>query len=890
MRFRILGPLEVVGDPGPASAGARTPGPPKVRAVLGTLLARTGEIVPVDGLVDELWPDGPPRTALTTLHVYVSQIRKALSAAGPRDGREVLETRRPGYVLHTAPGELDLAVFEGLREQGRDALRDGDHARAAALLRRAEELWRGPFLSGTPRGPLLEATAARLEEARLETVEQRVRADLHLGRARELVTELRSLTVEHPLREELHALLITALHHDGRLAEALHAYAQVRRRLVDELGAEPGARLRGLHQELLSTQDEPLPPATATLRPLTASASPRTAVLRGLPAPDEGWVGREHELALVEQALTESRSGGWTAVTGPPGSGKTALAVAAARRAADAFPDGVLFLGLRPDGGPALDPALAPAAGPTHDPALGPTLGPALGPAHGPALGPALGPAHGPALGPVLGPAEAAARLLRLAGVPVDPAVDPAADPLEALHRLTATRRVLLVLDDAPSVAHVRPLLPTGAGSTALVTGRFLPDGSSGLRSVRLGPLEQTEAEELLAAAGPTAAAEIARLCGRLPLALRAAALQLSARPHWTGGTLAGRLRDEATRLDVLRVGELDVRQRLTSAYETAPATARAAFRLLGVLPPGRFGPRTAAAVLGLGPGAAAPLVECLVDHHLLTAPAPDTYELPELLRLLAAELLAAEDPEESIRAARVRMCEASVESFGTPAAPPLTAEDLDAPARIVRTAHGAGLWPLVVRLADALTDDLERTAAWDLWEETHTLALDAAHRAHDGAAHARMLRKLADLAWQQRAVERSAELYGEAARRAEEAGEADERARSLAGLAELRLDGGRVERAAELVRSALDAAAAGGAAGRYETHRVQALVAIETEGAGAAVGPLTDCLALATVLGDRRREAYARRALRRLDGPPGPLEVRPGVWRWRRDRRRWVR
>ncbi|MFH8623375.1 BTAD domain-containing putative transcriptional regulator [Streptomyces vietnamensis] len=857
MRFRILGPLEVVGDPGPASAGAHTPGPPKVRAVLGTLLARTGEIVPVDGLVDELWPDGPPRTALTTLHVYVSQIRKALSAAGPRDGREVLETRRPGYVLHTAPGELDLAVFEDLREQGRDALRDGDHARAAALLRRAEELWRGPFLSGTPCGPLLEATAARLEEARLETVEQRVRADLHLGRARELVTELRSLTVEHPLREELHALLITALHRDGRLAEALHAYAQVRRRLVDELGAEPGARLRGLHQELLSTQDEPLPPATATLRPLLDPT-----VSGGLPAPDEGWVVRERELALVEQALTEPRPGGWTAVTGPPGSGKTALAVAAARRAADAFPDGVLFLGLRPDDGP--------------------VLGPALGPAHGPDPGPAHGPTHGPALGP----AEAAARLLRLAGVPAGPAVE----PLEALHRLTAARRVLLVLDDAPSVAHVRPLLPTGAGSTALVTGRSLPDGSSGLRSVRLGPLEQTEAEELLAAAGPTAAAEIARLCGRLPLALRAAALQLSARPHWTGETLAERLRDEATRLDVLRVGELDVRQRLMSAYETAPATARAAFRLLGVLPPGRFGPRTAAAVLGLGPGAAAPLVECLVDHHLLTAPAPDTYELPELLRVLAAELLAAEDPEESIRAARVRMCEASVESFGTPAAPPLTAEDLDAPARIVRTAHGAGLWPLVVRLADALTDDLERTAAWDLWEETHTLALDAAHRAHDGSAHARMLRKLADLAWQQRAVERSAELYGEAARRAEEAGEADERARSLAGLAELRLDGGRVERAAELVRSALDAAAAGGAAGRYETHRVQALVAIETEGTGAAVGPLTDCLALATVLGDRRREAYARRALRRLDGPPGPLEVRPGVWRWRRDRRRWGR
>ncbi|WP_030692739.1 AfsR/SARP family transcriptional regulator [Streptomyces globisporus] len=836
MRFRILGPLEVVGGPGPAAGGGHTPGPPKLRAVLGTLLARAGEVVPVSALIDELWPDGPPRTAVTTLHVYVSQVRKGLSAADPRDGRELLETRRPGYVLHTAPGELDLAEFETLRGRGRAALDEGDHGRAAVLLRRAEDLWRGPFLSGTPYGPLLASMAARLEEARLDTVEHRIRADLGLGRGPELVTELRALTTEHPLREELQALLITALHRGGRLAEALHAYAQVRRRFVDELGAEPGPRLRALHQELLNAQGEPASHGAAVTGP------PRVAVgavgtAAELPAPDGELVGRERELARLMAALTDVPAGGWTAVTGPPGSGKTALAVAAARRAAGGFPDGVLFLALRPD--------------------------------------------HGPALAP----GEAAARLLRRAGV----RVAPGSGPLEALRAWTAARRMLLVLDDAPSVAHVRPLLPL-AGSTALVTGRLLPDGSAGLRSVPLGPLGREAAAELLAAAGP-AAAEIARLCDRLPLALRAAALQLSARPHWTGETLAARLRDDTTRLDVLRIGELDVRERLTSAYEEAPPAARGAFRLLGVLPPGGFRLRTAAAVLDLAPGAAAPLLECLVDHHLLTATAPDTYAFPELLRVLAADRLGAEEPAGSVRAATVRMCEAHAEAYGRAGAPPVAAGDVDALTRVVRTAHAAGLWPVVVRLADALTAAVEGTAAWNVWEETHALALDAARRLGDGPAQARLLRKLGDLAWQQRETGRSAELYGMAARCAEEAGQADERARALAGLAELRLEEGRVDRATELLlRGALDAACAGGPAGRYEVRRVEALLAIETEGAGAAVAPLTECLALASALGDRRREAYARRALRATDGPQGPVEVRPGVWRLRGDRRRAVR
>ncbi|MET9960293.1 AfsR/SARP family transcriptional regulator [Streptomyces sp. NPDC006326] len=844
MRFRILGPLEVAGDPDPASAGLHTPGPAKLRVVLGTLLVRANEVVSVDALVDELWRDAPPRTAMTTLHVYVSQIRKALRSASARHGEGILLTRRPGYVLRAASDELDLAVFEDLRERGRKALAEHDHERAAVLLRQAQDLWRGPLLSGVPYGPLLESAAARLAEARLEALEQRVHADLLLGRAGELVAELRALVTTYPLREELHAHLMTALFRSGRLAEALQAYAAVRRTLIEELGVEPGARLRRLHEDLLRADGDPLPAVPAA--PVALTAAPAAAGNTDWLPPDEGpLAGRDAERAELGARLRSARPGAWTAVTGLPGSGKTALAVAAARDAATAFPDGVLFLDLAPDGGPALAPA------------------------------------------------EAAVRLLRRARAVAGEACctpEREGDPLEALRTFTAGRRLLFVLDDARSVAQVRPLLPTTPGSSALVTGRLLPAGAAGLHVLRLGHLGRKAAAGVLAAAGPGAAEEIAALCGRLPLALRAAAVQLDARPHWTGEVLAARLRDETSRLDALRIGEFDVRARLTAACEELPAAERRAFRLLGLLPAAGFPLAAGAAVLGLAASEAAPLVESLVDRHLLLALGPDTYVLPELLRVLAAEQLAAQEPADAVRAATSRMCAAYAAAAGEPGGGPTGSDGPGLYAALVRTAHGAGLWEQTVQLADAVTGSLERAAAWDDWESTHTLALDAARRAGDGRAEARMLRSLGDLAWQQRTAERAAERYAQAARAATAAGAPAEAARALAGLAELRLDSGLVAEADALLTSARRALATGPgrpAAGRFEVRRVEALLALETGAGAEAAGALADCVALARALGDRRREAYARRTLR--TGPAGAgaaagraVEVRPGIWRLR--------
>ncbi|MFE2165122.1 BTAD domain-containing putative transcriptional regulator [Streptomyces sp. NPDC059447] len=961
MRFRILGPLEVAGDPDPASAGLHTPGPAKIRVVLGTLLARPNQVVSAEALIDELWPESPPRTALQTLHVYVSQVRKCLMAASPRHGQDTLVTQRPGYLLRVASDELDLTLFERLHEQGRAAVQAGAYDRAADLLAEAQDLWRGPLLSDTPHGPILQTAAARLHEARPAALELRIGADLRLGRHRELVAELSALVTEHPLREELHAQLMTALYRSERLPEALRAYARVRRTLIEELGVEPGPRLRALHRQLLSADTAPTPalgpsadsgpagghaaahwthaghtapgaanrtttngrsadlaarngpaaagpashapadghasaPSTyvgqagdgvaapgtgdgasvaarsvgegavggalgpgtsapggcgadgptgpapahrtgstgATIPPGHGSAVP-LGLTAWLPAEDPVLVGRSGELARLTELLRDAAAGSWAAVTGQPGSGKTALAVAAARRAADAYPDGVLFLDLCPE--PA-EPAGA--------------------------ARPAVG----------LTPAEASRRLLRQAGV--SPAEG---DPLDALRALTATRRVLLVLDNARSVAQVRALLPVTAGSTAVVTGPLLPAGSAGMRTIRLGHVGHAAAREILAGAGP-AADEIARLCGRLPLALRAAALLLSSRPHWTGETLARTLRPERTRLTSLGIGELDVRGSLLRTYRALPEGERRTLRLLGALPPGVFGLRPAAAALGLPPERAASAVESVTDRGLLLPLGEDAYAFPELLRLLAADRLRADEPRESATEATARVCGAYAGLLADPAAAPASAQELSALTDLVRRAHAATLWRPAVDLADALAGPLERAVSWENWEAAHTLALDAARRAGDRGAEARMVRSLGDLCWQQRRTEEAEEHYREALRLAERARTAEEAARALAGLAELRLEHGRTAEADALLGDALARPEPGPGLGRYEAYRVQAQVRLRSGDAAGAAVPLGKCLAIAAELRDSRREAHVRRVLRAADGDTGVHEVRPGIWR----------
>jgi DNA-binding SARP family transcriptional activator/streptogramin lyase len=243
----------------------------KQRALLVLLLLRAGEVVSTDGLIDALWGERPPPSALNSVHVYVSQLRKALG-----NGR--LQTHGRGYLLALEPERLDLGRFERLLGDGRELLASGDADRAAGALRAALGLWRGPPLSDVAFEPFAQAEIARLEELRLAALEERIEADLVLGRHAELVPELEGLVREHPLRERLRAQLMLALYRSGRQSEALDAYQQARRLLSTELGLEPGRTLRELEAAILR-QDAQLQLPPRPTRPTGAAHRKRRSVV-----------------------------------------------------------------------------------------------------------------------------------------------------------------------------------------------------------------------------------------------------------------------------------------------------------------------------------------------------------------------------------------------------------------------------------------------------------------------------------------------------------------------------------------------------------------------------------------------------------------------------------
>jgi DNA-binding SARP family transcriptional activator len=247
IEFRILGPLEAVGDEGPIPLAGR-----RQRALLGLLLLRANEVVATERLVDALYGEQPPPTATTSLQNAVSRLRKLL-------GPDLLVTRPPGYVLKIDREQLDLARFERLVREARTA----DLPERSATLRDALALWRGPALADLAYETFAQAEIHRLEELRLAAVEERIDADLALGHHDELVGEIEALIAEQPLRERPRGLLMLALYRSGRQAEALRVYHDARRVLIDELGIEPSPALQQLHAAILR-QERSLQPAGPT--------------------------------------------------------------------------------------------------------------------------------------------------------------------------------------------------------------------------------------------------------------------------------------------------------------------------------------------------------------------------------------------------------------------------------------------------------------------------------------------------------------------------------------------------------------------------------------------------------------------------------------------------
>jgi predicted ATPase/DNA-binding SARP family transcriptional activator len=299
----------------------------KQRALLALLLLRRGELVPTSVLVDELWGERPPATAVKTVQVYVAELRKLL-------GKELIETRPGGYLLRTDSDTIDADRFEELIAGGRDLLAAGETSAVRERLSEALALWRGPPLGEFQYETFARDEIRRLEELRLVALELRLESELALGRHAEAVPELEALIREHPLRENLQRLLMLALYRSGRQADALAAYREARTALLDELGLDPSGSLQQLETAILRHD-----PALDLAAP-PSSTRART----NLPVPTTAFIGREREL---DELGTVLRNGvRLLTLTGPGGTGKTRLALQAVAAAADAFPGGVWWVPL----------------------------------------------------------------------------------------------------------------------------------------------------------------------------------------------------------------------------------------------------------------------------------------------------------------------------------------------------------------------------------------------------------------------------------------------------------------------------------------------------------------------------------------------------------------
>src|ERR1700722_2184247 len=282
--YRILGPLEVGMDGKPIEIGG-----PKMRALLALLLLRAGEAVPREVLMRELWGETPPDNAQHTLDVHMSRLRKILDPAADDD---ILMTRRGAYSLRRSASQLDADEFERLASAGKAELAQQPQA-AAATLRAALSLWRGPVLVDIAERQALRAECVRLEELRLIATEYRIEADLALGRQEDVVSELQALVIKHPLRERLHGQLMTALYRTGRQAEALAAYQVARGILVEELGLDPSPALQAIDTRVLRHDAcLDLPASLVSVQPLAAAEPASPGPARSWPAigwPALGW-------------------------------------------------------------------------------------------------------------------------------------------------------------------------------------------------------------------------------------------------------------------------------------------------------------------------------------------------------------------------------------------------------------------------------------------------------------------------------------------------------------------------------------------------------------------------------------------------------------------------
>ncbi|MFJ4824600.1 AfsR/SARP family transcriptional regulator [Streptomyces bacillaris] len=637
--IELLGPVGARRGTAPLALG-----PVRRQAVLAALILRAPALVTYRQLLDDVWGTETPGTGHRVLFSYVYSLRRALDEPGTGAARSVIRGGRGGYRFEPGVARTDLAELAEEAVRARRAKTAGDLEAALIHADRALALFRGEPLPGLP-GPLAATERERLARQRRTLHQDRAECLVLLGRHADALDALMAAPLSHPHDEPLAGLRMRALYGTGRQAEALALYQEMRHRLLEELGMEPGEDLRQVHQAVLRRDDERLlgrrrAPAAHPAHAATSAAHPATPARaaepsttdtpppdvpdrphptpRGahprrndLPGDTACLVGREEELALLT-APVSPEGVSVVAVDGTAGVGKSALVVRAARALADAYPDGCLYVDLH-----------------TH------------------------GAAH-----ESVGPQRALRRLLRAvrgSGDEIPDDLDEMADLVAAWRTATSALRLLLVVDDADSAAQVRPLLPAGPGSRVLVAGRRRLLGLDADLRLTVEPLETDDAVGLLrdligrsrADREPEKAAELARRCGGLPLALRIASARLQNRPSWTLAFLAGRMSDDLRSLGELRAGDRSVEAAFRMSYDQLTPELQRGFRALGLAPTARFDALTLAAMLGAPREEAEDVLEDLVDASLLQQPHPGRYRLHDLVRAHARRL-AAGAPEEA--------------------------------------------------------------------------------------------------------------------------------------------------------------------------------------------------------------------------------------------------
>ncbi|HEX6870064.1 MAG TPA: BTAD domain-containing putative transcriptional regulator, partial [Micromonosporaceae bacterium] len=564
-QVRLLGPIDIQIDGALQSVtGTRR------KAVLAVLALAAGATVPADRIIDLVWSGDGPATAMNTLQSHISQLRKLFLS------RDAIVAVAPGYRLELGDGDTtDVRAAERLVAA---AERAGTVEERAAKLRSALALWRGNALAELDGIGWFDAQVERLERLRTKAFSALLDARLRLGEHVALVPELETLAREHPYDEALHGQLMLTLYRSGRQSDALSVYRTIRDRLRDDLGIDPGRALRDLETAMLrqdASLDPPLGPvAVAAVQVATAGRVPAPTVPAQLPSALAHLVGREPDLERLDGSLLAEPAGTMpgvapaiAAISGPPGVGKTSLAVAWAHRVSARFPDGQLYLDLR---------GFSPQAAMTEA-------------------------------------ADALQTLLESLGVPAQ-RIPESREARIGLYRSTlAGKRVLVLLDNAHDADQVRPLLPGSPGCFTVITSRntlaslVAVEGAS---AIPIAILAREEAHNLLTqrlggkrvANEPDATDDIISRCAGLPLALAIVAARAATEPAVSLATFAKEMAAATGALDSLSGGDdsTDIRAVISWSYHQLSPEAAGLLRTMAMHPGGEIGLSAAASLGGV--------------------------------------------------------------------------------------------------------------------------------------------------------------------------------------------------------------------------------------------------------------------------------------------------